>query len=678
MRDIFGLIVITLVLVGLGLFRVPDENAMVTRGIQAEAEALLSSQPHALAVVVEGTRLSVSGRVNRQADRRAVLAALGDIQGVKEVRDQLQVLPDISPFWIEFVKGTDGFVQGYVPTARDADKLGALLGLDTSALTVAAGAPDDDWGAVALALADAAIVLDTGSVRLQDQHARLQGVALRPATLDQIALRLDALPEGYSVDTEFSAVDDGLPYALQISRDNRMGLRIAGKLPPEFDLTVLDDLGDVQEQSVVLGPVDLGIPEFQDAVLSALAVFRHLPDGSMTVAPGVISLTGGPVPQSLIDRARSLVLPPGWRVEVALVPEDDGAPLAFDAQWDGEKLTASGKVPADFDLEGVTGLIDRSPYPDLAGWGAPVQQALTALRLTDTGQLRVQDHAITLQARVANPDVAQAVQRVAPDDAVLELMLRDDGTPPRLSLYYAVEDRAEMRGKLPNGLTPDHVSETLGVMVQGRPDIAPGGDAGALRQTLAVLRDWLPVFDALQLEFEEGQVTVTAVVTPGAPLDRIQRILDIDLRGQARVALRQGDTPLTGTRRVNLVTGMAQVFRGGWLPELDFLPDPQSCQAAERPDIAFDPGALRLAPRAVLGVNHAAALIRACTRIAGLTARVAAAVDSGQSAPLNDQLARRRADLLRTVLTARGVAPEAIVVQSERSPGPDRIIITFE
>lgn len=678
MRDLFGLLVIALALVWLGVFRVPDENALVTRGILAEAQEAVRDHPHPLTVTVKGARVSVAGPVDSPADRGRVLSLLNDIPGVEAVQDRLVQLPVIAPFWIDMDRGPEGAARGYVPSAGDAAQLAAVLGFDPEPLTVAQGAPDAEWTEVAGRLARALRLLEDGQTRLEDRSGTLRGTALLPGTLDQIDTLLSDLPAGYTVTRDLQALDDGLPYSLHISRDDLMGLRISGKLPPGFDLALFDDLGQAQSQTAQIGPVDLEVPGFEAAARAGLALFAQMPAGALTLGPGTLGLSGGPVPDAMITQAKGLELPPGWRVHLALIPEDDGAPLSLMVDWDGISLTAQGKVPAEFDLTGLDGAVQQSPYPDKSDWGRPVQLALAALRLTDRGQLQVAGQGIALQGWVANPDVAQQVQALAPEGTTLDLVLRDDGTPPRLRLTYAVDRPATIEGKLPNGLTPPRVAVLLGVALVGTPPVAPGGQAADLEQTLRVLGNWLPVTETLELGFEDAQITVSATLTPGAPVARIQQILAVDLRGIAQVQLSGAQVPLTGTQRVNLHSGQPQVYRGGWLPELDFQPTAQSCADATRPDIAFDPGSLRYAPQAVLALNNAAALIHACTRLAGLTARISVAVDSGGSTPLNDQLARRRADSLRAEMLARGVAEQAVIAQGDRITGPDRVQILFD
>ena len=677
MRDLFGLLAIALAVVALGLFRVPEGDALVARGIAADARGAVSGAAHPLEVVVSGRTVTVSGPVDREADRIAVLNDLRRLDGVEQVRDRLVVLPQVAPFALGLAR--DGTATGHVPDGRLVAALAGALGAEVQELPLAAGAPPG-WGEVALRGARALALLNEGRMDLTGADLVLSGVADLPATVQAIRDALADLPDGFSASLDLTALDDGLPYGLSVTRDPRMGLRIAGKLPPGFDLAAFDTLGPAQANTAVAGPVDLGFPGLDDVVLAALPVFATLPQGALSVAPGVVSLSGGPVAPGDLAAARAMVVPAGWRLDLALVPQDDGAPLSLLAEWDGSRLVARGKVPADFSLDFVDDAtaVTLSPYPDLAGWSAPVQQALTALRRMDSGRLEVGMEAPHVSGRVPDPTAAAAVRAAMPADGVLEMRLRDDGTPPRISLRYRADRGAEIAGKLPSGITVPDMAALLGMPMTGDPDLAPGGDGAPLRAVLQALGPWMPVAETLNLDLTLDGISVGLGLSPDVPADRVAEVLLVDLRGLAAVDVASTPAPLKGTTRIHALTGLPQVFRGGWLPELDMAPTAEACANAPRPDVTFEPASLRLDPRAVPALNQIAALVRICTGLAGLKATLQIAVDSGGSDPLNDQLARRRADVLRALLTDRGVRAEAMSVAPGRVPGPDALLVRFD
>ena len=665
MRDLVAVLAIAGTVVALGVFRVPDGDALVAAGIRAEADRALYQARHPLEVAVQGRSVTVSGRVESQAERLDVLTRLRALDGVEEVRDRLTLLPTVAPFRLDLRRGPEGMTAlGHVPS----EALGADLAARTGAepLPVAAGVPDRDWAAIAERGAQALGLLQSGRFVLEDRAARLDGVANLPSEVAQAQALLADLPEGYGATLELSALDDGLPYALSVVRDARMGLRIAGKLPPGFDLSAFASLGTAQEMRASPGPVALDSPGFEAAVLSALPVFALLGEGTLTVAPGVVSLSGGPLPPEGIAQASALVLPEGWRLELALVPQDDDAPLALRVTWDGARMVAEGKVPSDTGLDGIddsTGIL-RGPYPDLEGWAADLAPALEGLRLMDSGELLLEGGTLQVTGVVANPGVKAQALAVLPDGARHDLILRDDGTPPAFTVLAQAGDGATVSGKLPSGLSVDDLGAALGLPVTGAPTRAPGGSGAGVEAVLRALAPWLPLAERVELTYTDGAApALSLTVQAGADADRIAALLRPDLPRGVDQTVQEAAPPVTGTQRLNVLTGRSETARFGvWLPELTVTPDRTGCaEAAEgAPAVHYEPGVLRPGPQSLPAVNHMTALARICTRMAGLRLVVQAeAVGTGIEI-LDRQMARRRAEALRALLLERGVPAGAV------------------
>ena len=128
MRDLFAILAIIAAVVSLGLFRVPDENALVAAGIRAGAEAALYQQPHPLTVSVKAREITVSGRVESEAARRAVLDTLAALDGVETVVDALVVLPQVAPFVLEITRTAEGVAYaGHLPSEAAVEATEAAL-----------------------------------------------------------------------------------------------------------------------------------------------------------------------------------------------------------------------------------------------------------------------------------------------------------------------------------------------------------------------------------------------------------------------------------------------------------------------------------------------------------------------------------------------------------------------
>lgn len=660
MRDIFAVLVIALVVVSLGLFRVPGDTALLDAGIRAEAERAVYQQPHPIGIAVERGVLTATGRVESDGARQELVTMLGGLEGVDRVVDDLTVLPNAEPFRFEAVLGPGGAtLSGNVVSAAQEQELAALFGVEEPQLTTATGAPDGEWrGVVALAAAQMA-ALREGRLRVTGRRVSLEGNVLLPRTRDAIHAALETLPEGYTLDFAVSAIDDGLPYRLQVSRDPSMGLRIAGKVPPDWSSPALDALGMAQEVALKNALLPLEEERFAPAAEAALAVFARLPSGTLTVTDRLVALSGGPVPEEVLAEAEALkeLLPTGVALQLALVPEDDDTPLSLEARWDGRDMALSGKVPRDFPSGLGTGVLVHSPYPDLAGWTGRAETLLTALRGMENGIARLEDTGATLSGTAADPDARDRVL-TGLGDAEAEIALQDDGTPPGFVLTYGAGRGAGLSGKLPSGLEKAAMSEALGLPLAGAVPTSPNEMAGPVLPALAAIAPLLGEAETVIMTFADGRVDLAVAAAPGCDPEALELALRLRLPEDVTLAVSSATLPGSGDRRVNALRDEPEIFVGGyWLPDLAFSPNALSCGklADTVPPVLFEPGSFRLAMGSGVPLARLAALARACSRMAGLTLTVTGHSEDASIPALNRQLARRRAEAVKAALVQRGV-----------------------
>lgn len=682
MRDFLAVLVIILAVVSLGVFRVPGDTALVDAGIRAEAQGAVYQQKHPIGIAVSRGVLTASGRVESEEDRAALVALLAGLDGVEEVVDTLTVLPQVAPFTLEMIRSAQGVAMaGYVASEAQAAALQERFG-PSEALIVAAGVPDDGWPEVVARAAAALEHLLEGRLEIEDRALRLTGRMHLPATVDAIRAALADLPEGYRLALELDAVDDGLPYGLTVSRDPHMGLRLTGKLPPDFDKSAFDTLGPAQETALATAPLPLDLPRFRPALEAALPVFAGLPAGLLSVTPDHVTLSGGPASEALQASAEALRgrLPAGVSLALALVPEDDGAPLALRAEWRGDALLLSGKVPSDFpedageifDVPVQVQDLARAPWPDLAGWNATALAALSALAVLERGDLLVST-GVELSGVAAGPGERDRVLASVNADAA-RIALQDDGTPPAFVLSYDVARGGTVTGKLPAGLELAQMAGALGLgALDGAPKVSPEDSTAPVLEVLAALGIWLGELDRLRLELAAGGLTVALTARPASDATALEAALRGRLPETLALNVSATDTlPETGARRQNALTGAGEIFTAGaWLPELFFTPTEESCNDRLRAvrQVPFDRGGFSPLLGSAQPLAELTALARACTRFAGLQLTITGHAGSAEIPVLNRQLSRRRAEAVKSVLVARGVAQGLILAQGMGDDG---------
>jgi OOP family OmpA-OmpF porin len=457
-----------------------------------------------------------------------------------------------------------------------------------------------------------------------------------------------------------------------------MGLRLQGKLPPEFDTAVFDDLGAAQEVALRSAPLPLDAPGFEEAVAAGLAGFAALPKGSLTVAPGLVVLSGGEMTPE-IGRAIEGVrggIPDGYELRTSFVAPDDGVELSVVVAKVGTDLVLTGHVPRDFSVDNVYAHLEgvgqdqttRSPYPDLQGWSDPLWAGLTALAVLEEGQVSLSADGLKITGVAANPESRQRARRALGVAGQLEVQLLDDGAPPAYVLEFDAGAGASVQGKLPSGLSVALMAEALGLeAIRGRVTVSPDGAETRTIALLTALRPILSYVEGLRVEMSATDLSLSVALTPGADPQAWRRTLGLV---PAQVMVATAADAVLGARRAHLLRQESQVFAGGyWLPFVALMDQPELCNAADVPDIPFEAQSFALGLDAVWPLAHLAAVARSCAGTAGLSLDLQAVATGYEAPALNAQLARRRAEAVRQALIARGVPGDRITARSMDGAG---------
>lgn len=703
MRDLFAIIAIILTVIGLGVFRVPDENALVAAGIKAAADGAVYQEKHPVQISVKGRAVTAKGRVETKEAAQAIEARLAALDGVEAVIGDWVVLPNAAPFSIALSKSDAGITaQGFVPGETTLAALSKILELEQTDLVVAAGVPDADWAKVVQRTAQALLQMVDGTVDVVDRRIAVSGTVPLPMHAAAIEADLAQLPDGYELTLDVKTQDDGLPYSFFVSRDPIMGVRYSGKLPPDYTPSGLNALGGHVVGSVRTATVDLGVPTFQPVTDIALKMFEHLEDGVITVSPDVLTIQGGPMPQETIEQIETLggELPGGVVFTTALTPHSDGIPLSLLAEWDGRTLALSGHVPSTFltaqgddatavFLEkagfGDAGQLDLTyaPHPDLHGWDAPFWAALPALKVLEAGRLTYGAEGVAVTGTAADPQARRAADVVLDNTADFDVLLLVDGNPPEFRLSFDVATNAAVVGKLPAGLSPAALSKALGGFeIRGKPQVSPDGEGAEVLRVLVALRGWLSEVESISLDYTLDTITVSVVPMPGQDAAALKAALVQALPPKTVLHVKAEPPPLEGARRMHVVLQQPQIFAEGyWMPSLSFAPSVENCDAQMGlvPPIPFETGRFGLGFGAEWPLAHLAAVLRICTRFGSLTAQISAEVSSSEVPALNRQLSRRRTESVRLAMIERGVSADRMTSRTaDQAQGGDRVVVSWK
>ncbi len=679
MRDFFSGLVILLIVASMGLLEAPDRDRMVSAGIAAQAQEIAAAQKHPVEVLVDVRDITVSGRVESGAERAALLKELKTIEGVQSVRHELVVLPNAAPFALTIEKtGQQAVASGVVPSVEVSRGIAAALDIPADGLTLATGAPDADWGTVAGAVALALSRLENGQMSISDHSVALTGQAILPATVAALKNELSALPGAYRVTLDLTALDDGAPYSFFASRDPRMGMRVSGKLPPDVEIAdLIGPLGQVHDLQVAAAPVDLGLPGFAEAAALGSRMLALLPQGHLVLTGATLTLGGGPLDATGETELRALVagLPAGFTAKLALVPVDDDTPLGLTILRDEGGLSVSGKAPAGFDPAALAQLLpdaeialSQSPYPDLTQWGATALQVAALAGHLGEGSVTLANDGVRVDGVVADEAALLALRAAVTElreDIPVEanVDLADAGKPPRFVVTYDAVQGASVDGILPKGLDLALIAQALGLAdVGGDERKSKLGEPAQIQKALRVVRAWLPEAENLFLTFDQGDLTLTGVLSPGADAELILKETRDAVDWQKRPLLQLLTSfPKPETVRMNAALQAEQIFLAGfWLPRLDFEPSLEACraftgEALGQGGVNFLSGSRRLDARAVRVINRISAVARRCVNDGGLQLEIGGHTDNVGSARDNRRLSNARARTVAQAIGLRGV-----------------------
>lgn len=231
MRTITGAVILLAGVGGLGWWATTHQAGLIEGKIAASAKALDVVPVHNVDVQVSGRDITLTGTVDGPAEAETLLAAYNSIPGLREVRADWTVLPQIAPFDMGARWQDGAFVaEGHVPSDAVRAQLQETLGAGAAALALGAGAPDG-WGDAALTGLHATRLLQEGELRIDGRQLTLTGIASTPEAGAAIEAALAKLPQGYQQKLTLDYLDDGTPPEYSVVFDANTGLRIDGKLP---------------------------------------------------------------------------------------------------------------------------------------------------------------------------------------------------------------------------------------------------------------------------------------------------------------------------------------------------------------------------------------------------------------------------------------------------------------
>ena len=431
---------------------------------------------------------TLEGEALAEEARAKVRASLGDVFGVRMVRDATTLLPERRPFTFSAIKdgGTIAF-DGYVPSGRAATRIVeaakarglTVAGLDR--LSRARGAPPGDFAALVIFGLDQLAQLPSGRITLSDGSFSIEGRAGNLATYDALARALDtSLPQGLQLARFAVRPPVAAPFFWQAMRAGD-AVTLTGYVPSQAARAeVLAALRAAVPEARLADDMRLadGAPAtdmWLKAVRYAGRLLSFLPQGRVALSDSTLTVEGTAPGFAAYDAlvAARRAPPEGFQITRFAVEPPRVSPFFTAIARDGDSVRLSGYLPSEearkLIADAVRGafpgvsLVDEarlaSGGPKADAWAGAVHFAVAQLARLRTGTAQLAGADVTLSGEAmdsaAYVTLMQAV-RAAPEGLAVDAR---QVRPPVISPYvFAV--RRDGDGLTVSGFFPDEAAHT--------------------------------------------------------------------------------------------------------------------------------------------------------------------------------------------------------------------------
>lgn len=312
----------------------PMEADLVARSNAAIKDAVLDRKR----IAVAGRDVTFAAEAFSPDGRRAALAAVEAVPGIRLVNDETRLAPEAKPFvWSAERDVVRVTLSGSAPLPQVKGRLieMAKAGLGNvevaDQMSLARGAPSR-FDAAALLLLDQIGKLKDGKLTISDDKITLSGMARELGGREAIAAALKNLPEGFSV-----AVNEikAPPYVFQAYKDPVAStLTLTGNAPDKsvhaalvaaagrkfFAEKVVDNLKE-----------SVGAPaSFAAVVVPALGALSRLSTGTLVVTDREVKLSGDALYEAAAAQIRAGLggsLPQNWQYKAEITVKPASAPV---------------------------------------------------------------------------------------------------------------------------------------------------------------------------------------------------------------------------------------------------------------------------------------------------------------------------------------------------------------
>lgn len=667
------------------------------------SEKLASSGFEGVDVVADGLVIGLSGRVGSRSDHEAILAAIGDVEGVGGVVDNLVVvapLVDLRPATLQVQKDLEALtLTGEAPNAEARDLLAARASVANGGanflnlMKAQERRAPDAWLTAAEAAIDAVSALKVGRASVERGVVRIEGAAPNAERKKEIAEELRArLRDGFTLRMDITAPPPLLSPYVFAARKTVAGMTIQDCAAPDAAQrsTILGALRAQGEDALASNPdiciIANGAPNdrWTAAVARAIAAIAPLAEAEIRIEDDRVELVGFTDKGADIAAARARAVrdwPAAYTANAdirEILPVV--RPYTFSAVKRPGEVRLGGYAPSRERAEAWAARLDAVNELQLArgapdNWSEAVNVVIDALAEQKVGAATISGARFTLAAPGDASERRRLRERLIgllPEGFSLEVVetktprfLLEEGEAAADAVATKIDDgaysflakRADHEGLELGGVVGDETSRSV---VQAYARAKLGGDV--LEATLALGQETPPpgwqraLFAGLEAlgALPDGEL----IAEPGA----------VYLRGTApdAAAAREALAALDAKTPAEYAK-FSRIRVAEFGPALRRQPTgaaltPEECvgalnATAEKNPILFEIGSATIDAGSARTVDALAALMNRC---AEATIEIGGHTDSQGSDEVNMTLSKQRAVAVRLALISRDVAPDRL------------------
>lgn len=253
---------------------------------------------------LKGRDVVLKGKAADAEERDTALAVVGEVWGIRNVKDRVALLETVSPYtWWARREGDLIRIKGYVPDGRDRRTILGIvkammpeLQIDDRMKRAAGAPPRETWvGAISFALNQLA-QLKQGTAALVDEEISLDGEALSVESFESIKTSIaEQLPAGLALKRDGVVAPPATPFAWQAQYEP--GAVTMTGFVPSSDARggVLDEARGLFESAPIVDRtvVASGAPEdWSQVVVTVLTQLSRLESGTVSISDTEVTFEG--------------------------------------------------------------------------------------------------------------------------------------------------------------------------------------------------------------------------------------------------------------------------------------------------------------------------------------------------------------------------------------------------